>query len=77
MSGLSRPNLPPEIEPLLKGLERIPGTTVIDPPAILRRHPEVCLFDGLAYDNPPGSKHAHRWQDVDELLSRYFCHHPD
>ena len=41
---------------------------MIDLPAILRRRPEVCLIDGLAYDNPPGSKHAHRWQDVDELL---------
>ena len=25
--------------------------------------------DGLAYDNPPGSRNAHRWQDVEELLS--------
>jgi two-component system sensor histidine kinase KdpD len=37
--------------------------------AILQRHPQVCLIDGLAYDNPPGSRNAHRWQDVEELLS--------
>jgi two-component system sensor histidine kinase KdpD len=24
--------------------------------------------DGLAYDNPPGSPHASRWEDVNELL---------
>jgi two-component system sensor histidine kinase KdpD len=26
------------------------------------------LIDGLAYDNPPGSRHAKRYQDVEELL---------
>jgi two-component system sensor histidine kinase KdpD len=41
----------------------------MDVPAILRRHPQVCLVDGLAYDNPKGSRNAHRWQDVEELLS--------
>jgi len=28
----------------------------------------VCIIDGLAYDSP-WCRHAHRWQDVDELLS--------
>jgi len=28
----------------------------------------VVLIDGLAYDNPPGSRHAHRWQEIHELL---------
>jgi two-component system sensor histidine kinase KdpD len=27
------------------------------------------LVDGLAYDNPPGSTHAHRWQEVSQLLN--------
>ena len=40
----------------------------MDTPAILKRHPGVCLVDGLAYDNPPGSAHASRWEDVNELL---------
>jgi two-component system sensor histidine kinase KdpD len=40
----------------------------MDVPAILERHPEVCLVDGLAYDNPPGSSNPSRWQDVAQLL---------
>jgi len=61
------------IEPLLNSLEIIPtvdreGVPIIDVPAILRRHPQVCIIDGLAYDSPWG-RHIHRWQDVDELLS--------
>jgi two-component system sensor histidine kinase KdpD len=32
------------------------------------RAPKVCLVDGLAYDNPPNSGHAKRWQDVEQLL---------
>jgi two-component system sensor histidine kinase KdpD len=35
--------------------------------AILARHPQVCLIDELAKVNPPGSRHGHRWQDVEEL----------
>ena len=62
-----------DIDSLLRQLEAIPlrmvdSSTVMDVEAILRRHPGVCLVDGLAYDNPPGSKNAKRWQDVDELL---------
>jgi two-component system sensor histidine kinase KdpD len=41
---------------------------VMDTNAILKRHPSVCLVDGLAYDNPPGFANASRWQDVNELL---------
>jgi len=43
---------------------------VIDLPAVFRRHPGVCLIDGLAYDNPQGSRNPKRWQDVNELLDR-------
>jgi two-component system sensor histidine kinase KdpD len=43
---------------------------VIDLAALFRRHPQVCLIDGLAYDNPPGSRNPQRWQDVRELLDR-------
>jgi two-component system sensor histidine kinase KdpD len=28
----------------------------------------VAVVDGLAYDNPPGSRHQHRYEDVEELL---------
>src|ERR1700678_366162 len=34
--------------------------------ALLVRPPHVCLIDELAKDNPPGSRNAHRWQDVEE-----------
>jgi two-component system, OmpR family, sensor histidine kinase KdpD len=64
----------PEFEELLRGFEIIPprtdlGAPAIDVPAVLRRHPGVCLIDGLAFHNPPGSKHPERWQDVEELLA--------
>lgn len=62
-----------EVLNLIHRLEVIPlrnadGCQVVDVPAILRRYPKVCLIDGLAYDNPPGQRHAKRWQDVEELL---------
>lgn len=71
--GAVQPKTSPEIEPLLKKLETIPlqvvdGIPMMDMPAILKRHPGVCLVDGLAYDNPPGSRNHSRWQDVEELL---------
>jgi two-component system sensor histidine kinase KdpD len=63
-----------EVDALLQKMEVIPpltidGTPVMDVEAILGRRPQVCLVDGLAYDNPPGSRHAKRWEDVEELLS--------
>jgi two-component system sensor histidine kinase KdpD len=64
---------PPEADALLSGLEVIPmrrvdGKACLDMNALLRRRPAVCLVDGLAWDNPPGSANAHRWQDVNVLL---------
>jgi len=35
---------------------------------VLARRPQVCVVDGLAYDNPPGSRHPKRFGDVEELL---------
>src|ERR1700734_3269481 len=71
--GAIQPKTSPEIEAVLSKLEVIPprevdGVYVVDTPAILKRRPSVCLVDGLAYDNPPGSPHASRWEDVNELL---------
>src|ERR1700685_1737014 len=71
--GAIQPKTSHEIECVLSKLEVIPlrdvdGVAVMDTPAILKRHPAVCLVDGLAYDNPPGSAHASRWEDVNELL---------
>ncbi len=63
-----------ELESLLSQLEVVPLLTVADVPVmdvtrLLRRHPQVCLVDGLAYDNPPGTAHPHRWQDIEQLLA--------
>lgn len=63
----------PDVASLLKKLEVIPlrkvdGASVMDVPAILKRLPRVCVVDGLAWDNPPGSMNASRWQDVRQIL---------
>src|ERR1700676_3225895 len=67
--GAVQPKVPREIEELLQKLEVIPlkemdHRTAMDVDAILRRNPKVCFIDGLAYDNPPGSRNPTRWQDV-------------
>ena len=71
--GAIQPQLTAELAQTVSTLEIIPlkqvdGTAVMDIPTILRRVPKVCLVDGLAYDNPPGSNHAKRWQDVEQLI---------
>jgi len=65
---------PVMVQALLRDLEVIPprvvdGVPAIDVEQVLRRHPAICLIDGLAHCNPPGSKHAERWQDVEDLLA--------
>jgi len=68
-----QPKTSHEIQALLAKLPVIPLKTidnvaVMDVPAILERHPAVCLVDGLAYDNPSGAANPSRWQDVEQLL---------
>jgi two-component system sensor histidine kinase KdpD len=72
--GAIQPRVSPDIEPLLKNLEVIPlkradNGAAIDLEALIRRHPVVCFIDGLAYNNPPGSRNPTRWQDVQDLLN--------
>jgi two-component system sensor histidine kinase KdpD len=72
--GALQPASAPEVQCALAGMEVLPlknvdGALVMDVPAILARRPKVCLVDGLAYDNPPNSTHAKRWQDVESLLA--------
>lgn len=72
--GAVQPTLPEDVRDVLASLEVIPlraarGAAAMDLDAILRRHPAVCIIDGLAYDNPPGFRHERRWQDVEEILS--------
>jgi two-component system, OmpR family, sensor histidine kinase KdpD len=63
-----------DVAQLVAQLESIPlrtdlGSPSLDMDAIGRRKPSLCLIDGLAYRNPPGSRNAERWQDVEELLA--------
>jgi two-component system sensor histidine kinase KdpD len=74
VAGALQSDISPDIKVLLQRLEIVPlresgGVWHMDVDRIIRRHPQVCLVDGLAYDNPPGSKNPHRWQDVEELLN--------
>ncbi len=68
-----QPEYPPGVQCILNQLEMIPtikigDAEVIDLPTVIHRRPQVALIDGLAFDNPPGSPNAHRWQDVEQLL---------
>lgn len=66
--GAIQPRGAEQVSEKLAILEVIgPGALDID--CILKRKPEVCLVDELAVDNPPGSRHPQRWQDVEELLA--------
>jgi two-component system sensor histidine kinase KdpD len=67
-----------ETAALLTGLDVLPlrelahrGRTLaeFDLDAALARKPAVLLVDELAHTNAPGSRHAKRWQDVQELLA--------
>jgi two-component system sensor histidine kinase KdpD len=67
-----------ETEALLKGLEVTPYKQVsyrnvhipeMDIDAVLARKPQLVLVDELAHTNAPDSRHAKRFQDVEELLS--------
>jgi two-component system sensor histidine kinase KdpD len=66
-----------ETENMLQGLEVIPRQTItyrniqlpeMDIDRILARNPRLLLVDELAHTNAPGSRHAKRYQDVEELL---------
>lgn len=79
--GAVQPQVAPDLAVLMEKLEVIPlreaggvpyhagsGVPYMDVETILKRRPQACLVDGLAYDNPPGRPNAHRWQDVEQLL---------
>lgn len=68
----------PETVELLHGLKVIPrkqidyrGTvlTELDIDQVLAEKPELVLVDELAHSNAPGSRHAKRYQDVEEILN--------
>lgn len=75
--GYAEPHNRPETESLTLGLEILPPRLVEYRGALLRefnldaalaRKAELILVDELAHTNAPGSRHAKRWQDVQELL---------
>jgi two-component system, OmpR family, sensor histidine kinase KdpD len=66
-----------ETAELAKGFELIPRKTYqykstsvqeMDLDAIIDRRPQIVLVDELAHSNAPGSRHAKRFQDVQEIL---------
>jgi two-component system sensor histidine kinase KdpD len=66
------------IAELAEGLPVVPRKTVtyrdkrfeeMDTDAVIARRPQVALVDELAHTNIPGSRHAKRWQSVDEILA--------
>jgi len=67
-----------ETEALLGGLPQQPllrseyrGVTLeeMDLDGLLKAAPKLVLVDELAHSNAPGSRHAKRWQDIQELLA--------
>ncbi|UXY54699.1 sensor histidine kinase [Pseudomonas tohonis] len=67
-----------ETEAMLAGLPQQPlrrleyrgvPLTEMDLDGILAAPPKLVLVDELAHSNAPGSRHAKRWQDVQELLA--------
>ena len=66
-----------ETEALVAGLPRLELKEIryrdrvlreFDLDGTLERKPQLVLVDELAHSNVPGSRHAKRWQDVEELL---------
>ena len=67
----------PQTDAQIRDLEIFPRRLVtyrgqafeeMDLDGLLARRPELALVDELAHTNTPGSRHAKRWQDVEELL---------
>ena len=63
---------------LLAGLPQLPSAQIdyrgkllaeFDLDGALARRPGLILVDELAHSNVPGSRHAKRWQDVEEILA--------
>jgi two-component system sensor histidine kinase KdpD len=56
-------------QPLLRSLYRDVPLEEMDLDGLLTANPQLVLVDELAHSNAPGSRHAKRWQDVQELLA--------
>src|SRR5476651_2564665 len=78
MAGVVETHGRAETEAMLSGLVQQPlirseyrGVTLeeMDLDGILKVAPKLVLVDELAHSNAPGSRHAKRWQDIQELLA--------
>lgn len=56
-------------QPLVRSEYRAVVLEEMDLDGLLKAAPQLALVDELAHSNAPGSRHAKRWQDVQELLS--------
>ncbi|MGF6593025.1 DUF4118 domain-containing protein [Pseudomonas sp. 2835] len=56
-------------QPLLRSEYRGMLLEEMDLDGLLKARPQLVLVDELAHSNAPGSRHAKRWQDVQELLA--------
>ncbi len=66
-----------ETEAMLADLEVLPRASIdyrgiklteMDVDTVLQRHPALVLVDEMAHTNAPGTRHAKRYQDVEEIL---------
>lgn len=71
--GYFEPHARKDTIALTEGLETVPRRKVeyrgaifedLDPDAVLKRKPVVCVVDEFAHTNVPGSPRAKRWEDV-------------
>lgn len=78
VAGYIEPHARPQTAALLRGLEVLPtreieyaGITLreFDIDSALERKPALILVDEYAHTNAEGSRHAKRYQDVEELLA--------
>lgn len=76
--GIARDRGRRDTRDLLAGLEltdprRVPAGGIeveeLDLDAVLHRAPATAIVDEYAHSNAPGSRNAHRWEDIDELLA--------
>lgn len=77
VAGYIEPHGRPKTEALLRGLEALPARAVryngitlreFDIDAAMARKPQLLLVDELAHTNAEGSRHAKRYQDIEELM---------
>ncbi len=78
VAGYIEPHSRPQTTALLDGIEQLPVKRVLygemwlrefDIDSALKRKPQLILVDELAHTNAEGSRHAKRYQDVQELLN--------